>query len=96
MSEIQFTEFLDLKNYRRSFIELFDTHDTGLQKKLIEASKDINLESIRIHKYVTHNGTIGKVIFARFLDSIGLDEQTRIKELNISNIKDIVNFIENL
>tara|TARA_B100001057_G_scaffold501136_1_gene620952 strand:+ start:6940 stop:7230 length:291 start_codon:yes stop_codon:yes gene_type:complete len=96
MNEFQFIGFLKLKNYRTSYIESFDTHDTELQKKLIEASKDINLQSIRIHKYVTHNGTIGKVVFARFLDSIGLDEQTRIKKLNISNIKDIVNFIENI
>ncbi len=96
MNERQLIQFLDLKNYRTSFIESFDSQDTEIQKKLIEASKDINLQSIRIHKYVTHNGYIGKVIFARFLDSIGLDEQTRIKELNNSNIKDIVNFIENI
>ena len=96
MNERQLIQFLDLKNYRTSFIKSFDSHDTEIQKKLIEASKDINLQSIRIHKYVTHNGNIGKVVFARFLDSIGLDEQTRIKELNNSNIKDIVNFIENV
>ena len=96
MNERQLIQFLDLKNYRTSFIESFDAQDTEIQKRLIEASKDINLQSIRIHKYVTHNGNIGKVVFARFLDSIGLDEQTRIKELNNSNIKDIVNFIENI
>ena len=55
-----------------------------------------SVPSIRIHKLITHNGNIGKVSFARFLSTINLDEQTRIMELNISNIEDIVNFIENI
>ena len=67
-----------------------------IKNKLINATNDINLQSIRIHKYITHNGNIGKVLFARFLSTINLDEQTRIMELNISNIEDIVNFIENI
>ena len=66
------------------------------KKKLINAINDINLQSIRIHKLITHKGNIGKVLFARFLSTINLDEQTRIMELNISNIEDIVNFIENV
>ena len=96
MNDKHLSNILDIKNYRKAFIESFDKNDIELQNKLINASKDINLQSIRIHKYVTHNGHIGKVVFARFLDSIGLDEQTRIKQLNNSNIKDIVNFIENI
>ena len=90
------SNILDIKNYRESFIESFDKNDIELPNKLINASKDINLQSIRIHKYITHNGNIGKVLFARFLSTINLDEQTRIMELNISNIEDIVNFIENI
>ena len=96
MNDNQLSNILDIKNYRRSFIESFDTNDIELQNKLINASKDINLQSLRIHKFITHNGDIGKVSFARFLSSINLDEQTRIMELNISNIEDIVNFIENI
>ena len=96
MNDNQLSNILDIKNYRKSFIESFDTNDVELQNKLINASKDINLQSIRIHKYITHNGNIGKVSFARFLSTINLDEQTRIMELNISNIEDIVNFIENI
>jgi len=96
MNDYQLSNILDIKNYRRSFIESFDTNDIELQNKLINASKDINLKSLRIHKFITHNGDIGKVSFARFLSTINLDEQTRIMELNISNIKDIVNFIENI
>ena len=96
MSDNRFSNILDIKNYRRSFIESFDTNDIELQNKLINATKDINLQSIRIHKLITHNGNIGKVLFARFLSTINLDEQTRIMELNISNIEDIVNFIENI
>lgn len=96
MNDNQLSNILDIKNYRRSFIESFDTNDIELQNKLINASKDINLKSLRIHKFITHNGDIGKVSFARFLSTINLDEQTRIMELNISNIEDIVNFIENI
>ena len=96
MNDNRLTNILDIKNYRRSFIESFDTNDIEIQKILINATKDINLQSIRIHKFITHNGSIGKVSFARFLSTINLDEQTRIMELNISNIEDIVNFIENI
>ena len=96
MNENHMSNILDIKNYRRSFIESFDTNDIELQNKLINATNDINLQSIRIHKFITQNGIIGKVLFARFLSTINLDEQTRIKELNISNIEDIVNFIENI
>ena len=96
MNNNQLSNILEIKNYRRSFIESFDTNDIELQNKLINASKDINLQSLRIHKFITHNGDIGKVSFARFLSTINLDEQTRIMELNISNIEDIVNFIENI
>ena len=96
MNDNQLSNILDIKNYRRLFIESFDTNDIELQNKLINASKDINLQSLRIHKFITHNGDIGKVSFARFLSTINLDEQTRIMELNISNIEDIVNFIENI
>jgi len=96
MNDNQLSNILDIKNYRRLFIESFDTNDIELQNKLINASKDINLKSLRIHKFITHNGDIGKVSFARFLSTINLDEQTRIMELNISNIEDIVNFIENI
>ena len=96
MNDNQLSNILDIKNYRRSFIESFDANDIELQNKLINASKDINLQSLRIHKFITHNGDIGKVSFARFLSTINLDEQTRIVELNISNIEDIVNFIENI
>ena len=96
MNDNQLSNILDIKNYRRSFIESFDRNDIELKNKLINASKDINLQSIRIHKLITHNGNIGKVLFARFLSTINLDEQTRIMELNISNIEDIVNFIENI
>ena len=90
MNDNHLSNILDIKNYRKSFIESFDTNDIEIK------NKDINLQSIRIHKFITHNGYVGKVSFARFLSSINLDEQTRIMELNISNIEDIVNFIENI
>jgi len=96
MNDNYLSNILDIKNYRKSFIESFDANQIELQNKLINASNDIYLQSIRIHKFITHNGSIGKVSFARFLTTINLDEQTRIMELNNSNIEDIVNFVENL
>ena len=96
MNDKNLFNILDIKNYRKSFIESFDTNDIEIKNKLINATNDINLQSIRIHKFITHNGNVGKVSFARFLSTINLDEQTRIVELNISNIEDIVNFIENI
>ena len=96
MNDNHLSNILDIKNYRKSFIESFDTNDIEIKNKLINATKDINLQSIRIHKFITQNGNVGKVSFARFLSTINLDEQTRIMELNISNIEDIVNFIENI
>ena len=96
MNDNHLSNILDIKIYRKSFIESFDTNDIEIKNKLINATNDINLQSIRIHKLITHNGNIGKVLFARFLSTINLDEQTRIMELNISNIEDIVNFIENI
>ena len=96
MKDKHLSNILDIKNYRKSFIESFDENDIELQNKLINATNDINLQSIRIHKYITHNGNIGKVLFARFLSTINLDEQTRIVALNISNIEDIGSFIENI
>lgn len=96
MNDKHLSNILDIKNYRRSFIDSFDSNEIDLQNKLVNATNDINLQSIRIHKFITHNGNIGKVSFARFLSTINLDEQTRIMELNISNIEDIVNFIESI
>ena len=96
MNDNHLSNILHIKNYRKSFIESFDTNDIEIKNKLINATNDTNLQSIRIHKLITHNGNIGKVLFARFLSTINLDEQTRIMELNISNIEDIVNFIENI
>ena len=66
MNDKHLSNILDIKNYRKSFIESFDKNDIELQNKLINATKDINLQSIRIHKFITHNGNVGKVSFARF------------------------------
>ena len=82
MNDNHLSNFLDIKNYRKSFIESFDTNDIEIKKKLINAINDINLQSIRIHKFITHNGKIGKVLFARFLIEF-------IKHLIVSNTPNI-------
>ena len=88
-------EIQDIKLIRDHFLKSFSPSEISTND-IVNAIKDINLQSIRIHKFITHNGNVGKVSFARFLSNINLDEQTRIMELNISNIEDIVNFIENI
>ena len=88
-------EIQDIKLKRDQFLKSFSPGEVSTND-IEQASKDINLQSIRIHKFITHNGNVGKVSFARLLSTINLDEQTRIMELNISNIEDIVNFIENI
>ena len=42
MNDKHLSNILDIKNYRKSFIESFDKNDIELQNKLINASKDIN------------------------------------------------------
>ena len=63
MNDNHLSNILVIKNYRKSFIESFNTNDIEIKNKLINATNDINLQSIRIHKLITHNGNIGKVLF---------------------------------
>ena len=69
MNDNHLSNILDIKNYRKSFIESFDTNDIEIKNKLINATNDINLQSIRIHKLITHNSNIGKVLFADIMIS---------------------------
>ena len=46
-----------------------------------------------MHKYLTSGGTLGKVKTARYLDEIGLDEKTKIKNLKEADIKKLEKYI---
>ena len=72
----------DIKNLRTDFIENFDIKYEYVIETLTQAVNNNKLNSIRLHKYLTNNKKLGKVNTARFLESIGLNENIRISELN--------------
>ena len=60
----------------------------------IKASKDINLQSIRVHKFLTSNGEMGKVATAKFLDTINLNENSKLIELDNRQIEAIIEYVK--
>lgn len=88
-------EINNIKLLRNDFLDNFNLQ-LNLEEELLKASNDNNLNSIRIHKYLTNAGLIGKVKTARFLDSINLSENTKIKDLNKSHIKEITMYVNKL
>ncbi len=88
------TLYKDIKNIkqeREQFINLFDP-STLVSDQLINAKNNNNLQSIRIHKFLTHTGKIGKVATARFLATINLDENSKIGDLDEQLIKSIIEY----
>ena len=86
-----YKDIRNIKTERDLYITKFDpvmlTDDD-----LIRASKNINLQSIRVHKYLTHTGKIGKVATAKFLSTINLNEKTKLFELENKQIKLIIKY----
>ena len=85
-------EINSIKILREEFLNNFSL-DSSLQSILKEVVTNNNLNSIRIHKYLTNAGLIGKVKAARFLESIELTEKTKIKDLNDVQIEEINSFV---
>ncbi len=81
-----------IKDQRMDFINNFDNKYENVHKSLIQAKDNNYLNTIRIHKYLTENKKLGKVKTSRFLQEIGLDENTKIFDLNISLIEKIANY----
>ena len=52
---------LEIKNKRKDFINSFEKNIENIDNELIRASNDNQLNSIRIHKYLTETGVLGKV-----------------------------------
>ena len=91
----KFTEIVaDISLKRKEFISYFEMNSDFIVKNLEMAYKDNELNSIRVHKYLTETKFLGKVETARYLDSIGLTEKTMIKELTNENIMNIKVFID--
>jgi len=89
------TDIETIKTERNNFLNDFDLK-SDLILILKKASKDNNLNSIRVHKYLTSTGLVGKVITARFLESIQLSEKTTINQLSDKNINDIASFLKQI
>ena len=90
------TEILNIKKERNDFINSFNLEYENFDNVLKDAVNNSNINSIRVHKLLTENGHIGKVKTMRFLNDIGLDENTKIYELESSSIDKIKNFIETI
>ena len=86
---------LKIKNKRKDFINSFEKNIENIDNELIRASNDNQLNSIRIHKYLTETGVRGKVKTARFLDDIGLNEKSKLSDLNDNYIDSISNYVKN-
>lgn len=90
------TEILHIKKERNDFINSFNLEYENFDNLLRDAVSNPKINSIRVHKLLTDNGHIGKVKTMRFLNEIGLDENTKIYELDNSSINKIKNFIETI
>jgi len=88
-------EINNIKLLRNNFINNFNLQ-LNIEEELLRATNDNNLNSIRIHKYLTNADLVGKVKTARFLDSINLSEKTKIKDLNKNHINEIYMYVTKL
>ena len=84
---------LEVKKKRLMFIDEFEKNIENIYDELIKAKNDNQLSSIRVHKYLTSGGTLGKVKTARYLDEISLDEKTKFKNLQEADIKKLVKYV---
>jgi len=87
-----YKEIEEIRNARIQHLNSFDPASLT-EEQLLNACNDKNLKSIRIHKYLTHNGLIGKVATARYLDSIKLNENSKLMDLNQLQIKSILEYV---
>ncbi len=83
-----------VKSKRQALLKSFTTEKLKLKEILLDNIDNNEVNSIRVHKFLTSSGELGKVNTARFLESIDLDENTKISDLNIKHIDSIINFIE--
>ncbi len=86
-------EIQDIKLKREYFLKSFSPGEIS-PNDIVNASKDINLQSIRVHKFLTSTGEIGKVATAKFLDSIDLTENTKLIELTNIQIDAIIEYVK--
>jgi hypothetical protein len=86
-------EIQEIKLKRDQFLKSFSPGEVAAND-IVNASKDIYLQSIRVHKFLTSNGEIGKVATAKFLNSIDLNENTKLIELDNTQIEAIIEYVK--
>ena len=86
-------EIQEIKLKRDTFLKSFSPAEISTND-IVTASKDIYLQSIRVHKFLTSTGEMGKVATAKFLDSIDLTENTKLIELNNKQIDAIIEYVK--
>ncbi len=83
---------MKIKKQREDFINNFQTDKDIVYESLMKATENDHLNSIRVHKYLTSNKLLGKVVTARYLESINLNENTKIYELTTDEISNISSY----
>lgn len=86
------TNIIKIKKQREDFINNFQTDKDIVYESLMKAVDNEHLNSIRVHKYLTSNKLLGKVVTARYLESINLNENTKIYELTTDEISNISSY----
>ena len=86
------TNIIKIKKQREDFINNFQTDKDIVYESLMKAIDNDHLNSIRVHKYLTSNKLLGKVVTARYLESINLNENTKIYELTTDEISNISSY----
>ena len=81
-----YKEIQNIKSERDIFINSFNPLNLT-EEDILNTCVNINLQSIRVHKYLTSTGDIGKVATAKFLSSINLDENSRFTDIDKKQIK---------
>ena len=92
VSKISSYSIKKIKKQREDFINNFQTDKTFVYESLVNAIDNDHLNSIRVHKYLTSNKLLGKVVTARYLESINLNENTKIYELTTDEISNISSY----
>ena len=89
-----YKDIQNIKSERDIFINSFNPLNLT-EEDVINTCENINLQSIRVHKYLTSTGDIGKVATAKFLSSINLNENSRFTDIDKKQIKLIIEYIKN-
>lgn len=89
-----FKEIKNIKSERDIFINSFNPLNLT-EEDVMNTCENVNLQSIRVHKYLTSTGDIGKVATSKFLSTINLNENSRFTDIDKKQIKLIIEYIKN-